>query len=177
MIHQETPGRSEPEAAHLAPPRTGRHAGRLCAQVTTGARGLAWQASVWVRPWMILTLAVACGTDAGEDPAAGGLEELRITPHPLEQPKTPGALFDAVVLMVDLDRPGLAHTYLKELLAAQPDNPDLLSMRDRHGSEAFHQLVDVPSLAPEAMVLLDMANAAFTEYGARFTGNAPFGAR
>lgn len=122
---------------------------------------------------MLLAMTLACGTQTEEAPTAGDPEELQITPHLLEQPKTPAALFDAIVLMVELDRPGLARTYLEELLSAQPAKPDLLSIRERHGAEAFRQLVDVPSLAPESMVLLDLANAAFAEYGARFTGNAP----
>lgn len=126
---------------------------------------------------MLLALAVACGTQTEEAPTAGDLEELRITPHPLEQTKTPAALFDAIVLMVELDRPGLARTYLEELLTAEPDEPDLLSMRGKHGPKAFRQLVDIPSLAPESVVLLEMANAAFARHGARLIDRESSGDR
>ena len=46
----------------------------------------------------------------------------------LVEPSSPGALFDAVVLMTDLGRPNLANGYLQKLLESKPDDAALLAM-------------------------------------------------
>ena len=50
------------------------------------------------------------------DPDAVAQNSADLAPSPLlSEPKSPEALFDAIVLMLDLDRPGLALRYMQQL--------------------------------------------------------------
>ncbi len=84
----------------------------------------------------------------------------------LTEPTAPAALFDAVVLMIDLARPELARTYLDQLLAQNPDDTALLAMRDKHGPAVFLRLANLESLQPGSATLLDRMNAAFRRFAA-----------
>ena len=89
-------------------------------------------------------------------------------PSPLlSEPTTADALFDAVVLMVDLARPELARLYMQNLLDANPDDVALLAMRDKHGPSVFLRLANLESLQPGSVTLLSRMNSAF----ARFAGD------
>ncbi|MBI1311005.1 hypothetical protein GC176_06830 [bacterium] len=86
-------------------------------------------------------------------------------PSPLlTEPTAPEALFDAVVLMIDLERPNLALGYLKQLIQQDPPDAAILRMRDKHGAAAFLELSNDKRLQPYATQLLDRMNAAFRKY-------------
>ena len=88
-------------------------------------------------------------------------------PSPLlTEPKSPEALFDAVVLMLDLERPNLALQYLKALVSQDPDDATILRMRDKHGPAVFLELSNDKRLQPESITLLERMNAAFRRYAA-----------
>ncbi len=91
----------------------------------------------------------------GQQPA--GREESYL----LEEPKTPEALFDTVVLMVDFARLDLAKKYLKQLVEQKPDDAAILRMRDKHGPSVFFRLANIEELQPESLELLDRMNKAF----------------
>ena len=79
----------------------------------------------------------------------------------LEEPSSPDAMFDSVVLMVELARPLLARQYLDKLMAATPDEATLLRLRDNHGPAIFLRLADLEYLQPNSVRLLERMNAAF----------------
>ena len=79
----------------------------------------------------------------------------------LEEPASPDAMFDSVVLMVELARPLLARQYLDKLMAAQPDEATLLRLRDKHDPAIFLRLADLEYLQPNSVRLLERMNAAF----------------
>ena len=85
----------------------------------------------------------------------------------LSEPTTADALFDAVVLMVDLARPELARLYMQNLLSVNPDDVALLAMRDKHGPSVFLRLANLEFLQPGSVTLLSRMNSAF----ARFAGD------
>ncbi len=95
-------------------------------------------------------------------PPAGATNPLAPADSPLLfEPKAPEAIFDAVVLMVDLVRPKLAREYLEKLLALNPSDAAILKMRDKHGPAVFLKLSNSRDLQPESIQLLDRMNAAF----------------
>jgi HEAT repeat protein len=90
-----------------------------------------------------------------------------VEPSPLlTEPKSPEALFDAVVLMMDLDRPNLALKYLDQLLAQDPNEATILRMRDKHGPSIFLELSNDKRLQPSSITLLERMNGAFRQYAA-----------
>jgi CheY-like chemotaxis protein len=105
-----------------------------------------------------LTIPAAHAQDDAEDaqPAAPA-EDSPI----LVEPETPEKIFDTVVLLIDLARPGLARQYLEQLMAAEPDDDTLLRMRDKHGPGLFIKLSNIEALQPLSMRLLERVNAAF----------------
>lgn len=70
------------------------------------------------------------------------------------EPRNAEEYFDAVLLMVRLDRPQLALRYLDELLALDPDADTLLALREKHGTGTFLQLARMESLRPQSQDLL-----------------------
>lgn len=82
----------------------------------------------------------------------------------LAEPKTPTALFDAIVLMADLERPNLAQQYLEQLMAVELDDQTLLKIRDKHGPAQFLRLANDRRLHPQSVDLLEKMNAAFRRY-------------
>jgi DNA-binding response OmpR family regulator len=90
-------------------------------------------------------------------PAAPVLEENPL----LKEPRTPQTLMDAVVLMTDLARPGLARMYLGKLLESNPDDETLLQIRDKHGPALLLKLSNDKNLQPDSITLLERINAAF----------------
>ena len=127
----------------------------------------------WFVPFVGLTLLLAANSfvsaqDAAENvaddapPAASGKPDLPLEDNPLlVEPRTPQTLMDAVVLMTDLARPGLAHLYLLKLIEANPDDETLLKLRDKHGPALFLKLSNDKRLQPESITLLERVNAAF----------------
>ncbi len=112
--------------------------------------------------WTLLPLLGACGPD--EVPQTSEDSPV-VTPLGAEQPKTVDGLFDAAVLLLEMERPGLAHSYLKDLLALDPRDRDLIAIRERHGSEVLERLARTPSLNPESVTLLEQINRAFANLG------------
>lgn len=103
----------------------------------------------------------------GADPDA--VAQVAADPEPsplLTEPKSPEALFDAVVLMLDLDRPNLALRYLKLLLEQNPNDATILQMRDKHGPAVFLELSNDRRLQPASITLLNRMNEAFRKYAA-----------
>lgn len=84
----------------------------------------------------------------------------------LVEPTSPVALFDAIVLMVDLERPNLANKYLKELMAQNPEDADILRMRDKHGPGIFLEIANDKRMQPLSVQLLGRMNTAFRRYAA-----------
>jgi len=104
-----------------------------------------------------------------EDSDPNAVAQAVASPEPsplLTEPKSPEALFDAVVLMLDLDRPNLALIYLQQLLKQTPDDATVLRMRDRHGPAVFLELANDKRLQPSSITLLDRMNEAFRTYAA-----------
>ena len=117
--------------------------------------------TVWIVPSVMLMLLLAASPfapaqDAAEETPAA--EKSKPT-SPLEdnplltEPRTPQTLMDAVVLMTDLARPGLARLYLEKLLEANPDVETILKLRDRHGPALFLRLSNDKRLQPESITL------------------------
>lgn len=104
-----------------------------------------------------------------DDPDADAVAQNVTDPEPsplLTEPQDPEALFDAVVLMLDLDRPRLALQYMKQLLAEDPDDATILKMRDKHGPAVFLELSNDKRLQPASITLLERMNEAFRQYAA-----------
>ena len=99
-----------------------------------------------------------------DEPAAAAVADGSEASPLLSEPTTPDALFDAVVLMIDLARPRLARGYLQRLLSAKPDDAALLAMRDKHGPAVFLRMANLESLQPGSVTLLNRMTAAFTRF-------------
>ncbi len=84
----------------------------------------------------------------------------------ISEPKTPEALFDAVVLMLDLERPNLAQQYLDQLAAKPLDDATILKIRDKHGPGVFLRLGNDRRFHPYSAELLESMNAAFRRFAA-----------
>lgn len=82
----------------------------------------------------------------------------------LLEPKTPEELFEATLLMLRLGRPELARQYLQNLLAADPDDATLLSLRERFGPDAFLRLARARDLQPASTQFLERMNQAFRRH-------------
>ncbi len=120
----------------------------------------------WFVPSIGLTFlltanAFAQAQDAADAPPAPKAQRPLEDNPLLSEPRTPQTLMDAVVLMTDLARPGLAKMYLEKLLEANPDEEALLKLRDKHGPALFLRLSNDKSLQPESITLLEQVNAAF----------------
>lgn len=123
----------------------------------------------WIVPSVVLMLLLsaspfALAQDAAENvpPAEKAKTTIPLEDNPLlSEPRTPQTLMDAVVLMTDLARPGLARLYLEKLLEANPDDETILKLRDKHGSALFLRLSNDKRLQPESITLLERVNAAF----------------
>lgn len=122
----------------------------------------------WIVSSMTLTLLLAANSFAlAQDAAEGVSAEKAQSETPLEdnplltEPRTPQTLMDAVVLMTDLARPGLARLYLAKLLEGNPDDETLLKLRDKHGPALFLRLSNDKRLQPDSITLLDRVNTAF----------------
>lgn len=119
----------------------------------------------WIRPALGLLIMLAAtnlgwSQDAAND--APGAAEKPLEDNPLlVEPRSAETLMDAVVLMTDLARPGLARLYLEKLLELNPDDATLLKLRDKHGPAMFLRLSNDKNLQPESVTLLDKVNAAF----------------
>ena len=127
------------------------------------------RATGWIVPSVVLVLLLAASPfalaqDAAEEtPAAAKPKPATpLEDNPLlTEPRTPQTLMDAVVLMTDLARPGLARLYLEKLLEANPDDETILKLRDRHGPALFLRLSNDKRLQPESITLLERVNEAF----------------
>jgi len=112
--------------------------------------------------FFLSTLAFAQDQDTADAPPPAAKSPLPLEDNPLlSEPRTPETLMDAVVLMADLARPGLAKLYLEKLLEAKPDEATLLRLRDKHGPAMFLRLSNDKRLQPESITLLEQINAAF----------------
>lgn len=102
--------------------------------------------------------------EAADEPPSADKAKDDVPPEDnplLTEPRTPQTLMDAVVLMTDLARPGLARLYLEKLLETNPDDETLLKLRDKHGPAMFLRLSNDKRLQPESITLLERVNAAF----------------
>lgn len=116
---------------------------------------------------VIITLVAGSGdTDSAQPQPAGAPTVDAAENSPLADPTTPEALFDAVVLMIDLARPNLARVYLQRLQQLKPDDAALLRIRDKHGPAVFLRLANLRSLQPESVTLLGSMNNAFSRFAA-----------
>ncbi len=122
----------------------------------------------WIVPAVAILLLAATSFAPAQDaveeaqPAKKATSGAPLEDNPLlTEPRTPQTLMDAVVLMTDLARPGLARLYLEKLLEANPDTEMLLKLRDKHGVALFLRLSNDKRLQPESITLLDQVNAAF----------------
>ena len=84
----------------------------------------------------------------------------------ISEPKTPEALFDAIVLMLDLERPNLAQQYLDQLATKKLDDATILKIRDKHGPGVFLRLGNDRRFHPYSAELLESMNAAFRRFAA-----------
>lgn len=71
-----------------------------------------------------------------------------------QEPETPEEYFEAVLLMLRVERNDLARRYLSALLQQEPDDQLLLSLRDKHGTSTFLQLATNEALRPQSQELL-----------------------
>lgn len=126
-----------------------------------------------VKVWILLlvgTVFCSAGTLRAQDqPADAGAvaqapDAAEEASPLLEEPGSPEAVFDAVVLMHDLERPNLARRYLQKLMDADPDDATVLKLRDKHGPAVFLELANEKRLQPLSTRLLDRMNAAFRRY-------------
>ena len=109
-----------------------------------------------------IAFAQAQAQDAGDAAPPATTTQPPLDDNPLlTEPRTPQTLMDAVILMTDLARPGLAKMYLEKLLDSNPDDATLLNLRDRHGPAMFLKLSNDKRLQPESITLLEQINAAF----------------
>ena len=69
---------------------------------------------------------------------------------------------DAAMLMLKLARPDLAQTYLRQILDAEPDDAELIALRNEFGTATFLRLSRSEELQPVAGELLKRINAAAT---------------
>jgi hypothetical protein len=90
----------------------------------------------------------------------GGADESPL----LTEPTSIEGLFDAAVLMMDLDRPGLARKYLTQMMDQGPDDADILKMRDKHGPAVFLEMANDRRLQPLSVELLTTMNDAFRRF-------------
>lgn len=112
--------------------------------------------------FLLTAIAFAQAQDAGDTDPPATTAQPPLEDNPLlTEPRTPQTLMDAVILMTDLARPGLAKMYLEKLLDSNPDDATLLSLRDRHGPAMFLKLSNDKRLQPESITLLEQINAAF----------------
>lgn len=117
-------------------------------------------AAVWGTSTAALAQAPAAPADATATDSAPAAE-----PSPLvEEPSSPQALMEAIVLMRNLERPNLARRYLETLLKQPLDDTVLLLLRDRHGPAIFLELSNDERLQPQSIQLLDRLNDAFRRY-------------
>ncbi len=126
-----------------------------------------------VLPVSTMMLCTGQVLSAQDDDADGEVEEdpnspenLKKSSPLLQEPKSPGELLDAVILMVDFARPKLAKVYLDELMASNLDDTEILKLRDKHGVALFLKLARVKQLQPTSQNLLKKVNAAFRKSGA-----------
>ena len=122
------------------------------------AAGELWLMSRTRYVLLLLTVAISGGVNqhqlVAQQPAAA-------TSPLLEEPTSPEAVFDSVVLMVELARPGLARRYLDQLMMLDLDEPTLLRLRDKHGPAIFLRLADLEYLQPGSIQLVQKMNEAF----------------
>ncbi len=116
------------------------------------------------RSFLLLTACVAAWLPTSVEAQPAASSPAAATSPLLSEPTTPDALFDAVVLMVDLARPELARLYMQNLLEANPDDVALLAMRDKHGPSVFLRLANLESLQPGSVTLLSRMNLAFARF-------------
>jgi len=93
---------------------------------------------------------------AGDNP----IEFPEKSPLPKE-PTTVPEFFEAVLLMVDIDRLDFAKGYLAKLIDADPDDAAVLELRKQHGPAIFLRLHNIKELRPYSTELMNRVNAAF----------------
>lgn len=77
-----------------------------------------------------------------------------------KQPETPEEMFEATLLMLDIDQPVLARHYLELLMKTAPGDDVLNQLRDKFGTASFLRLFNSKELQPLSTELLDASNAA-----------------
>lgn len=119
---------------------------------------------------LVLTgLAIATTAVPGQDPAVeetpadASAPLLNEEKSPLvREPTTPDQMYEAVELMLDVNRPRLARMYLDKLLEATPDDDTLNRLRSEYGTSSLLRMSRTPELKDAAAKLIEMSNAAAT---------------
>lgn len=131
---------------------------------------------------VIISVIPALGQDpfgGGTDPFGGGKPTTPAGPstsgtrqpirsdHPVvltirdQNPTTADELMRAVEMLMDIDEPGEAEKYLKQLLATRPDVDTLVGLQRRFGTAFFMRLARYEPLLPEgknlSLAVLDAA--------------------
>jgi HEAT repeat protein len=114
----------------------------------------------WIPAFLVVLTVLPASLQAQPAAPAPAAEQSPL----LTEPKTPEAAFDAVVLMLDLNRPNLASRYLGMVMAANPDDATILKMRDKHGPGVFLALANDPRFQPQSLRLLKKMNDAFRAF-------------
>ena len=105
------------------------------------------------------------GADAAPPAAADGANPKPAVDSPLVvEPKTPEAIFEAIVLMVELARLDVARVYLQKFMETDPPDDLLLALREKHGPGIFLKFANLKELQPLSLELLKRNNAAFARF-------------
>ena len=102
--------------------------------------------------------------DNSAAPAEGEAPKAPKIQSPLSvEPESPEEVFDALLLMIELDRLDVAKLYLDQFMSGNPDDALLLKLREQYGVATFLKLSNLEELHPESRTLLEQNNAAFTK--------------
>jgi len=113
-----------------------------------------WAVCACAACWQAAPLFAQPDADVSKVVLPAGIEPSPI----LEDPRTPGELFDAVVLLVELARLDIAPVYLQAFVDANPSDADLIALRDEYGTGEFLRMTKVPQLEALALPLIVRLN-------------------
>lgn len=113
-----------------------------------------------------LPVGSAFSQDESVDAEGNVQSDTSLTDSPLlRQPESARELFEAARMMTDLARYRLGKRYLELMLELEPDQAELLDLRDRFGPAEFLRLSRVKELRPASSELLKKINGSFREAG------------
>ncbi|QDU38769.1 hypothetical protein Mal4_30990 [Maioricimonas rarisocia] len=114
--------------------------------------------------WLLLITACLClrtGLVQAQPPADDAADGTAQSPLASE-PTNAQERVNAAMLMLRLARPDLARGYLQQILDNEPDDAQLLELRNEFGTATFLRLSRSDDLQPAAQELLNRINAAAT---------------